>query len=355
MKIYILILCIIFPLLLCAFPVSENLSLIPALAYSEDTSVMLGGVAVYAKKDSTAASYYPSNKAIIQFLYTFNNQATSNIVFGRRIKQLDVYDEFKLQLRKWPEDFYGFGNSASTEVIESFTANSVGFENDAKFYVNSKFKISILTSLFYSKLSELEANGLDKILTENEKEYTNLGLGLGFELDTRDHYNYPTKGYLVKTNWTNFSEDIISDFSYDHYLADLRSFIPLSTNTVLGSQVYTSVLTGDVPFDQLVKLGNEMRGYDATRFRDKGMFLSRLELRSFPFKSGFMKNKGVVLFSEFGQVFDTISEAQNSKMHYSAGFGFRFQLVKKEKINFRLDFAFGEDDSSFTISALEVF
>ncbi|PID28219.1 MAG: hypothetical protein CSB55_06045 [Candidatus Cloacimonadota bacterium] len=355
MKNCILIFCLIFPLFLRGFSVNENFSAVPSGGYSEETGMMIGGVIVYSG-EREFAGYAPSSKnAVFQVLYSFKKQITSNIIFSGTLKSLNIFDRVKLKLKKWPEDFYGFGNSSPEKNIEKFTLGEAELRNEAVRYLNGEFKISLINSFDFVKLRNLEDDGILINLSEKQKSYFNVGFGSGVEYDTRDDAYYPVSGVLLKLNWINFSKDLLSDFGYDEYLADFRYYMPFGKRTLLGSQFMINLKTGSVPFSQLSKLGKEMRGYRSMQFIDKGMLLYRTEFRSFPFYAEALRKYGFVVFVETGQVYDKLINISENKMHFSYGAGFRFKLVKNEDINLRADFALGDKGLNFSISAREVF
>ncbi len=67
------------------------------------------------------------------------------------------------------------------------------------------------------------------------------------------------------------------------------------------------------------------------------------------------KRFGMVLFGAIGEVAETFNDFQMDYLRFAYGTGIRFQLREEEKLNFRIDFAFSEEDFRFYIAAREVF
>ena len=93
-----------------------------------------------------------------------------------------------------------------------------------------------------------------------------------------------------------------------------------------------------------------MRGYYEGRYRDKNMIVFQMEHRM-PVWWRF----GMVGFLGFGDVSDTIRNFALKEFKHSIGFGIRYLLNPEEKLNIRLDYAFGKDTSGFYITWFEAF
>ena len=64
---------------------------------------------------------------------------------------------------------------------------------------------------------------------------------------------------------------------------------------------------------------------------------------------------GGVVFAGFGDVSHDIDNLFSKNLKPTYGFGIRFLLDPKERINFRVDFGFGEGTSGIYFGAIEVF
>jgi hypothetical protein len=93
-----------------------------------------------------------------------------------------------------------------------------------------------------------------------------------------------------------------------------------------------------------------LRGYAANRFRDQNFAGMQAEYRAHLFW-----RIGVVGFAGVGDVFKSTEDLQWETLKYSYGGGLRFMVNKKEKLNVRLDYGFGRDNSSFYLILTEAF
>jgi len=112
-----------------------------------------------------------------------------------------------------------------------------------------------------------------------------------------------------------------------------------------------------VPIYDLCLFGtmNDLRGYPGGRYQDRRMFATQAEYRfTFP-SQGFMGRFGVVGFGGFGGVGRSFSDIGWSELLPGGGGGVRFRLLKKQPINFRVDYGFGKVGNTLSIGVLEAF
>ena len=64
---------------------------------------------------------------------------------------------------------------------------------------------------------------------------------------------------------------------------------------------------------------------------------------------------GMVGFAGFGNVAEKFSHLRLGELRASYGFGLRFLFDQKEKIQVRMDIAFGENSTGFYFSIYEAF
>ena len=64
---------------------------------------------------------------------------------------------------------------------------------------------------------------------------------------------------------------------------------------------------------------------------------------------------GLVAFAGFGQVAPELNQVSINDLKPSVGLGLRFTLIPEQKVNLRIDFGIGKDNSSFNIDFMEAF
>ena len=108
----------------------------------------------------------------------------------------------------------------------------------------------------------------------------------------------------------------------------------------------------DVPFYNLCLFGasNDLRGYTAGEFQNRRMFALQSELRQ-SLKGRF----GMVVFAGVGGVARRWNEFRSDRLLPAAGAGLRFTLDKKNRVNYRVDWAIGRAGYTFVIGVAEAF
>ena len=134
---------------------------------------------------------------------------------------------------------------------------------------------------------------------------------------------------------------------------DARNYIPIHSSHTLAFQGLVSHSTGNPPFYKLFMLGGQkvMRGYYQGHYRDNNMMAFQVEYRVMPV----WWRLGLVGFYGTGAVANDMSDFQLDDFKHSIGMGLRLQLDPKERITFRLDYAYGKDSSGLYIAAFEAF
>ena len=185
-----------------------------------------------------------------------------------------------------------------------------------------------------------------------------VSLGPRFQWDSRNSTFYPTQGVFLDVNADFFGEGLGSKWSYQYYKIAFNKYTALSQHQVLAFRGMGCAAAGErIPIYDLCLFGtmNDVRGYSAGRYQDRRMFATQAEYRlMFPWQ-GFMGRFGVVAFAGFGGVGEKFSDIGFSDLLPGGGGGIRFRLLKKEPINFRVDYAFGKVGNTLTIGVLEAF
>lgn len=167
-------------------------------------------------------------------------------------------------------------------------------------------------------------------------------LGLISLYDSRDNYNYPSKGtYLEVLALPNYKQ-LGSDFEFTRFSVDYVKFLSRKKSTLAINLFAVSIL-GEAPFNELAFIGgrNKMRGYFEGRYRNRNLLMAQAEYRRFLFWK-----LGMVAFAGYGVVTRDIDQFQTANIKPSGGLGVRYRLSDEEKINIRLDFGYGADGNS---------
>jgi len=272
-------------------------------------------------------------------------------------------------------DIYGVGKAAGDNgIYVPLNGNGKGFLFEGLYGLKKRFYVgfrgqyrNLRLSLDKEKFAEDSdisaqppeqvAEVIDQIGQELLQQQT-VSLGPRIEWDTRDSTYYPKKGLLMDVNMDFFSTGLGSKWSYQYYKFGFSKYHGIGDYQVLAFRGMGCAVAGDrVPIYDLCLFGaaNDIRGYSVGRYQDRRMFAAQAEYRLMIPTKGFLGRFGVVAFAGFGGVGRKFSDIGWSDLLPGGGVGARFRLLKKQPINFRIDYARGDAGSTVTIGVLEAF
>ncbi len=262
-----------------------------------------------------------------------------------------MYHNIKVNNR--PNTFYGIGNL--TKESEYFDERNMIIYND--FFLEYKqFDFTISLSQSYYDVRSYISDGMlqNQLLHQKQKFFTS-GVGAGVMYDFSNHKNYPSTGSRFAFHYKKFHKYLGSDYNFEKYHFAASRYFAIHKKMVFAVQGLFRTSNGKIPFQEMWKLGANMRGIKSNRFIDKSMLNFRSELRIFPFESDKHKRFGFVLFAEEGQVANNKNELFSNEKKFCFGGGVRYSIFEKEKLNLRIDFGIFEDSYGFTINVGEAF
>jgi len=208
----------------------------------------------------------------------------------------------------------------------------------------------------YSKVDYIEGNALsrdyfDLYGVENQKSGI---VGASLSYDTRDNQRYPYKGVFATLSYTSVPEELGAEESYYIVEGDGNSYHQLKPGHVLAVRGFGRFTPSGTPYTGLSALGrrSDLRGYVSGEIVAENMISTQAEYRWF-----FTRKWGVVGFAGIAALYDDdVSNMTSDSVYYSGGFGIRYRLHQENRVNFRVDFAWGEDDDKgFYVSLQEAF
>jgi outer membrane protein assembly factor BamA len=251
----------------------------------------------------------------------------------------------------WPDVFYGIGNDARKEDEETFTTRMSSVRIAYQYNI---YKNIYAGGQFYhnrSQFSDQKSGGLLATAAVPGSEGGSLSsAGLIITWDTRNNNIYPTSGSYHQLMTFHGGSFLSNEFTYSVMSLDLRHYMPLPEDRVIGFRAVAWLASGDRPFYQLSRLGNFLRGYFQPRIRDRNLYTIQAE-----FRTPVIWRFGAVAFAGFGQVAPRIGGFSLNAVKPSLGLGIRFALIPDQKVNLRIDYGIGKGDSSFDMTLLESF
>lgn len=326
---------------------------LPILMYSPETRIGAGVALSYyfraRQKDRTGR---PS-LIMPSFIYTQEKQIICDIYTALYWKEDRYYLSGYLGYKKFPDKFYGIGNNTSVSAEESYTPQIFRLAFSLQRKISNGFHAGIQYEFERNGIIQKENDGLLAAgnIPGSAGGYL-YGIGFMLRWDTRQNIFYPTSGKYYQLYVGFFSGAIGSDYDYQRYTLDLRRYFSLFSSSVLALQGYMNITSGRPPFQKLSQLAgridgqNLMRGYYEGRYRDKNMFVFRMEYRLMPLWGRF----GAVVFAGWGDVADKIDNFEWQNVKYSVGAGIRFLIVPEERLNIRFDLAYGNQSNGMYIT-----
>ena len=185
-------------------------------------------------------------------------------------------------------------------------------------------------------------------------------LGLRLLRDTRPNRFYATAGTLFDFKANFFQVDSASSglpggnktYSFQPYELTFNKYMSLSKSQVLAYNLTLCAVGGQAPFYGQCLFGtkNELRGYVPGRYIDTRMFATQLEYRL-----ALPKRLGLVAFGGVGEVAPSLGKFNGDNLLPAIGAGLRFLLDRKYHVNFRIDFAQGKNEHTWSMGIAEAF
>ncbi|GAA4898790.1 BamA/TamA family outer membrane protein [Ferrimonas pelagia] len=291
--------------------------------------------------------------------FTVNGFASVNGALGAEIISQTFFqqDRYRLfinaEVVDAPEVFYGVGLDAGR-----VKANKIDF--DRRGY---RFKPQLLTQIWPATFVGL---GFDFSQNEGRKvepfaprpfeqalqfpdSSTTAALTLHLMHDSRDFILNAREGRLLQADLALYRDGLGSDSVFEKYNLEYSDYWGVGPG-ILAWQFAAEFNHGEVPWDQLAQLGGgtRLRGYNSGRYRDKQMGLAQLEYRH-----DLPRRHGMVYWLGAGTLAESVSELGSDKWLHSVGLGYRFEV--KQRVNLRLDMAWGNGESGFYFAVNEVF
>ena len=334
-----------------------NLLPSPSFTYSPETDVVLGGFLLWQFKMPKAGRETRSSRASLWIAFSQKGQSffdTRHTIFTSREK---YFLDGIISVRFFTEQFFGIGPNTKEE-------NAVKAEYDAyefKQRVLRGIKPKVFAGLQYryiriDKLAFKDKE--DNVITPPRLAGTSgsqeSGLGAAFSWDKRNRVITPTQDFYLDLSLFFYGPYIGGDHSFTDFKIDGRRYLNFNTGEkhVLALQGIVTAQFGEVPFREYGMIGGSLinRGYLQGRYRDKFAVQFQAEYRV-----NLIGRFGMTVFAGIGQVNNKLAMELFSNIKNSAGFGFRFNVNKKDPANVRLDFGFTKESYAFYIGFGEAF
>ena len=305
----------------------QRFSVIPFLAYSEETEIQYGILGLIFFKPFSESQNISSVDLLLQG--TTKNQymlRTKPDFFFLKDK---IHLPMEFSISRWQTFLFERGANGDFESYDDFLQTSFCFQIplEMNFFIPETipFRYGILTK------GEIRKNNLNENSVAKElHDGLILGGGYKFLFDNRDNRNWPLFGYYFA-----FEEIFYGgDFKFHTESLDIRFYLPIIFNTTLTLAGLFEQSLGSAPLGYLAGADgiSRFRGVDSHVWNDTRALIYQIEFR----KKLFWRLAGVI-FTEFLQTGNKFSNLFENEFHYSVGFGGRLALNKKEALYARGD------------------
>lgn len=207
---------------------------------------------------------------------------------------------------------------------------------------------------FNIQFTDNDGQKLDNSSVPGGEGSQHLGLGLALLWDKRNSLLTPTEKFYFEVTSLSFVEKWTSPESFNVFKLDARTYLNFKTKDkhVLAFHFLSQFSQGEIPFRELALMGGPvmMRGYSQGRYRDQ----HKLELQS-EYRFRLYKRFGMTTFLAGGNVMGNNTGWNFEDYKYVYGFGFRYNINKRDPANIRLDFGFGKNTEGVYITFGEAF
>jgi len=335
----------------------NNIVPIPVLAYTPETSLMMGSVVFYQFKPFGAGPETRASQSFFSGIYTLNNQAI--LEGGATLIQPG---------ETWIHNLYGgFNYFPALHFAPGFKSANAD-ERTVEYrriFLRAEFMKNLTGKWFAGPVINFSTLW-DVTLTEddegsqpefwprgNPENNTVAGVGLTLRHDDRNSIMTPTEGhYFEVTAVANPSISGTAGFS-SMYLDARRYWQPGTLpGTIVAAQFSSFLTQGEVPFQAKPAIGgdNINRGYYFGRFNDQNVAQLQLELRQH-----LWWRFGAVMFASAGEVWKRFNEFDLDNPKYAGGAGLRFDLNPRDSMNLRIDYGLSAHGNGLYITIGEAF
>lgn len=330
-----------------------DLVLFPFASFSPETRFAFGTLMINFFKLSQKDTIARTSNVRTALIYTTREQfivSSEHTIFLK---------EEKYQLRgniaylRFPDNFYGIGNSTTTDNREFFDNRVLNFTGRVLRKVHDRFFVGVIYN-YYSMFDIIPGQGslLENAGIPGAAGARLSGGGILLTYDKRDNVVNAHSGSFAELTFKKYPSVMGSNYSFGDLDLDIRKYFGLAKGHTLAFQGNGKLKYGEVPFQVMSQLGGDrlLRGIYRGRFRDNQMLLLQGEYRW-----QFSQRFGLVSFMGVGDVAERVNDFQWNTLKYSYGGGARIALNKKERLNIRLDYGIARQSNYFYINLAEAF
>jgi outer membrane protein assembly factor BamA len=328
----------------------------PFAFYMPETNIVIGaGIKRFYHFGKNGDSLTRISNITGSFQYSLNGQYLIQGQYQIFSNQEKYYSIGYFGYTRFPIMFYGIGNNIDMDKGENVSYDYAIFDNLTYRKISNKGFVGLGWRYYNMFNVKTKANGLlESNNIVGSKGSVISGLSISYLFDNRDNILTPTKGAFAQLTFSTHGKATGSSNSFDRWQLDTRYYFKPFTKRedVLAFQGYGFLSNGDVPFNELGQMGGDMimRGYYQGSYRDKNLLAVQAEYRL-----QLLKRWGIVGFAGVGSISDAMNHFDLNNTKPSYGGGLRFKINRKENVNVRVDYGFGNGQQNVYFFIAEAF
>lgn len=323
---------------------TRNTLILPLVARSIETDWSVGAAGSFTFRFNQSDTTTRTSNTQALLLYSLRKQFIAAINGTAYLPSERYILNYQLSYSYFPDKFWGLGKNAPDKNEEAYIFKQYYTYLHFQRKLRNRYFVGLLYEYQRLLTVDYQAGGLfDKLAVPGRYPYHISGAGLSLTFDSRNNAFAPDRGSFFQVYFNHFTPAFGSDFRYTNYVVDVRRFVPLYGKQVLALEAYSFFNSGNVPLRSLATFGgaNSMRGFYDGRYRSKNQVVVQAEYRVPLFW-----RLGAVGFAGIGNVGDSISDVNFRNLKYSYGGGLRVALNRRERLNLRIDYGWGQGEST---------
>ena len=326
---------------------------LPVVYYTPETSLAFGlGAMYYFRLSGQESKQRPSS---VRTLLVYTQKKQWMIIFSPEfyLKNEQYLLQGNFMLSKFKSKFWGVGPDTLEEDEEDYGYRVTDVFLKLQKKIFSRLNFALQYEHQNNNVTEIKERGLlETGLFLGSEGAKVSGLSLLVNWDSRDNIFSPSRGSFCQSAVTFFRKTFGSDYHFDRFNLDLRTYFRLLPDHVLAIHGFFSFTSGELPFQMLPFLGGPMimRGFYQGRYRDRHAVVFHMEYRL-----PLWRRLSAVGFASAGDVADKISRFILTNFKIAFGTGIRFALKPEEKLNLRFDIGFSRESVGFYFTLTEAF
>ncbi len=338
-----------------AVDTSPKWIVLPAVAYSPETSMQFGGLGVvYWTGDTTDAVRDGDTLSRLGLvgIYTLKRQLLLRALSDLRFQGGAWRVVFETGYERFPDRYFGIGAEPGEGGDEDYDATSIDVGFDLTRRLGRYLHLGPRYRLLSTEVTAFAEGGrFDRGEVPGTRGVAS-GLGISATWDQRDHPTDTRAGWYAGGAVVPFNAAFGSDRAFTRIDADLRGYLTLPHAMVLAGQLWTQFNPGSPGFADMAQLGGSdlLRGIYEGHFRDRHAWALQSEWR-YPIVWRF---RGVA-FAGIGDTAPDLAAFDLDGLRWSVGGGLRFVVSESERVSARVDAGYGSGDWGIYFNVNEAF